>query len=204
MKYITHSHRNGQIIFQDPSYKDIWDNIHDVITSITDEDLIIQHNKYVGKMSLSHAINHLLKERFISEGWIPESPIFQNDNYQGDKWRLDFAKAPVSIEVGFNHGEAISWNLLKPVMASELNHISKAIQTELAVVITATSELKQAGAFDSAVGEFEKYLDYLLPMQNQLTTPMVLIGLLPPEGFIIEKIKDPITKRHSGVVKRIK
>jgi hypothetical protein len=203
MKYITHSHRNGLIIFQDVTYKSIWENIHKVISDITEEDLIAQHNSYSGVMSLSHAINQLLRDRFIVEGWHPESPIFQNDQYQGDKWRLDFAKAPVSIEVGFNHGEAISWNLLKPVMASELNHINKAIQTELAVVITATSALKQAGAFDSAVGEYEKYLDYLLPMQNQLTTPMVIIGLLPPETFVIEKQKNPNTNRNTGSVRRI-
>ncbi len=167
MDFITHSHRNGFIIFQDEKYKAIWNNIVKIITDISEEDLMAQHNSYEGVMSLSHAINQILRERFIAEGWEPESYIFQDNQYKGDKWRLDFAKDTVSIEVGFNHGEAIAWNLLKPVMASELNHINKAIQTELGVVITATSELKHVGAFDGAVGEFEKYLDYLKPMQNQ-------------------------------------
>ena len=31
----------------------------------------------------------------------------------GRRWRLDFAKESISLEVAFNHGEAIAWNLLK-------------------------------------------------------------------------------------------
>jgi hypothetical protein len=198
MDFKTYSHRHGEIIFQEANYIKAWNEIVSVITSITDDELIKKHEAYKGVMSLSKAINELLKEKFVEKGWRAESPIFQDSRYQGDKWRLDFAKVPVSIEVGFNHGEAIAWNLLKPVMASELNHIQKAIQTELSVVITATSELKEAGAFDSAVGEFEKYLDYLKPMSNQLTTPMVVIGLLPPKTFKLIKEKHAITGKNKG------
>ena len=204
MQYIIHSHRHGAIIFHDAKYIAAWKEIVAVIESITEEELIAKHESYGGiVMSLSRAINELLRERFIAAGWHPESAIFQDTNYQGDKWRLDFAKVPVSIEVGFNHGEAIAWNLLKPVMASELNHIQKAIQTELSVLITATAELKEACAFDGSVGEYEKYLDYLKPMSNQLTTPMVIFGLLPPGSFRIDKQKDAVTKKNKGSVRKI-
>lgn len=82
--------------------------------------------------SLSTTINKLLKEEFKDLDWAVESPFFQDPNYddkKSDYWRLDFAKKTTSIKVAFNHGSATAWNLLKPVLASELNHVRKAIQT---------------------------------------------------------------------------
>jgi hypothetical protein len=146
-----------------------------------------------------------LKEKFMDRGWREESPIFQGDEYgEGSHekhWRLDFAKAPISIEVAFNHGEAIAWNLLKPVMASELNHVEKAIQTEVGIVIVATKAMKTAGDFDSAVGEYEKFLRYLKPLSNVLTVPMVIIGLEPPETFKLkEKYPTPSPEDWGRVI----
>ena len=98
---------------------------------------------------------------------------------------IGFAKKNISLEVAFNHGEAIAWNLLKPVLASELNHVQKEAQTSLGVVIMATEDMKSAGGFDSAVGTYEKAIRYLKPLQNQLSCPMVLIGLKAPEHFVL-------------------
>jgi hypothetical protein len=43
----------------------------------------------------------------------------QDPNYNDTRvWRLDFARESMSVEVSFNHGEALAWNLLKPVLAS--------------------------------------------------------------------------------------
>ncbi len=72
---------------------------------------------------------------------------------------MDFAKEDISIEVAFKHSEAIAWNLIKPVLASELNHVPKAIQTKVGVIISATKTMKKAGGFDSAVGNYEKFLN---------------------------------------------
>ena len=188
MKFITHSYRHGEAILKEEAFFSVYREIESVISGITDDDLKNKHLSYSGKqMSLSRAINDILKERFITLGWREESPIFQDTEYEGERWRLDFAKSPISIEVAFNHGEAIAWNLLKPVLASELNHVQKAIQTEVGIVITATESLKRAGAFDSAVGEYEKFLRYLAPLSTVLTTPMLLIGLEAPETFHLEK-----------------
>lgn len=98
---------------------------------------------------------------------------------------MDFAKKDISIEVGFNHSSVIAWNLTKPVLASELNHVQKAIQTKIGVIITATEELKQKGGFDGAIGTYEKYLDYLPPLNNLLTVPLFIIGLKAPSTFKI-------------------
>ena len=133
--------------------------------------------------SISRAINQLIKDGLERKNWISESAIFNDPNYQQTKWRLDFAKKLFSVEVAFNHGEATAWNLLKPVLASELNHVSKDAQTQIGVVIMADQNMKEAGGFDSAVGTYEKAIRYLAPLQNQLTVPMILIGLMAPETF---------------------
>ena len=148
--------------------------------------------------SISSAINKLIKQELISRGWADESPIFRGDKYQLDEkgkkkgvWRLDFVKEHISVEVAFNHGGDIAHNLLKPVLASELNHIEKAVQTELAVVITATQLMKEAGNFDGAIGTFEKFEEYLLPYQTLIPGPLILIGLEAPETFLV----NPDTRR---------
>ncbi len=173
--------------------------------------------------SISIAVNTLLKQKLIASGWLAESAIFQDPYYQeGTRWRLDFSKqisrnteikasgttAPITgiaVEVAFNHGEAIAWNLLKPVLASELNHLEKEtnIGTGIGVVICATEALKNAGGFDGAVGSYEKMLRYLAPMQNQLSTPLLIVGLEAPETFKIEIVRNKGTNQKHGEIRDI-
>lgn len=190
MKYITYSHRNAELLFSyDPKYQALYQEVIETIQSISDDEIIAHYESLVrgSKKSLSQSINNLLKDRLAGKGWKIESPIFNDPDYTGTKWRLDFAKEEISIEVAFNHGEAIAWNLLKPTMASELNHVEKAIQTSAGIIICATDDMKIAGNFDSAVGSYEKFLRYLTPMYNVLPSPLLLIGLCPPESFKIDK-----------------
>ena len=90
---------------------------------------------------------------------------------------------------------------MKPVIASELNHVKKAIQTKIGVIIFATDNMKKNGAFDGAVGSYEKALRYLKPMNNFITCPLAIIGLLPPKTFRIKKIKKD--NRNIGIIKDI-
>lgn len=209
MNYKLHSHRYGlEIIEKEDDFKKDWHDIVEIIEGISDEEIIEHYETHgTNRMSISTTINNLLKEKFISKGWMAESAIFSENamkdenEYSDKRWRLDFANDNISIEVAFNHGEAIAWNLLKPVLASELNHVEKAFQTKLGIVITATDDMKKAGAFDGAVGSFEKYLRYLKPLNNQLTVPMVIIGLDKPESFKVEKRK--IKDKNIGFIERI-
>ena len=248
MKFPTlHSHRFAlEIIEQTDELRLLWGELIEAVTSISDDELIqtferIQMERgqratrgfHAGQgddstgsiasstgegMSLSAAINALLRERLIKSGWQAESALFQGDEYRDNRWKLDFSKmvtlpnseerlsAPtrsgMAVEVAFNHGEAIAWNLLKPVLASELNHVLKQVDVGagVGVIITASKELKSAGAFDGAVGEYEKFLRYLAPMRNQLTVPLVIVGLPAPESFRIKKIRDETTRKNKGVV----
>ncbi|HEY4487633.1 MAG TPA: BglII/BstYI family type II restriction endonuclease [Candidatus Paceibacterota bacterium] len=190
MRYVIEPHRQGDIVLSQGRIRPIYQEVLNVIDSISEDDIITLHQKkHLKAKSLSYAINDLLKRGLKEKGWLAEAPIFQDKDYTDKRWRLDFAKAPISIEVGFNHGEAIAWNLLKPVLASGLNHVDKAIQTEAGILITVTAAMKKAGNFDGAVGEFEKVKRYLTPLWNVLDVPMVVIGLEAPETFTLRDTK---------------
>lgn len=195
MEYVLRSHRHAETLLQQPEYIDVYNELLAAIKSISDSEISnhFENLNRAGKKSISQSINSLIREK-LGPSWNPEAPIFQDDEYEGETWRLDFAKGPISVEVAFNHGGDIAWNLLKPVLASELNHVKKKIQTKIGVIICATSNLKKRGGFDSAIGDYEKFLRYLKPLQNVLTTPILFIGLEAPYSFKL----DP--KNNKGVI----
>ena len=200
MDFVTHSHNHADAVLSDPHKKLIVGEILEVIRGISDMELVARFETGTPSKSISKTINEILRERLVALNWVAESPIFQDSGYRDKHWRLDFAKAPISIEVAFNHGEAIAWNLMKPVLASRLNHVKKAIQTEVGVVICATKAMKSAGNFDGAVGEFEKFERYLNPLQEVLTAPILLVGLQPPDSFHIDQRKEG--RKNIGFVVR--
>ena len=202
MTYKIHSFRHGEIILNnEPDYKIVWNELLNAITGITDDEIINHHENNPRKAkSISESINNILKTKLVALEWNEESYIFQDDEYSGNRWRLDFAKDSISVEVAFNHGEAIAWNLIKPVLAGELNHVQKEINTEIGVIICATKELKDKGGFDGAVGEYEKFLTYLNPLRDVLSVPIVIIGLEAPLTFEIKVEK--IDGKKQGIVKR--
>jgi hypothetical protein len=183
MEFRTFSHNHAEEVLETPRCRPIFTELANAIRGVSEADIISEFSGRLPSKSMSKAINSLLKVRLVELGWRAESPIFQDPEFREKRWMLDFAKEPISIEVAFNHGEAIAWNLLKPVLASQLNHVSKAIQTEVGVVICATGAMKFAGNFDSAVGEYEKFVRYFKPLQNVLAAPILLIGLEAPQSF---------------------
>jgi len=204
VRFRTHSYRHGvELLETVPEYQPLWDEVLRAISGLTDERLACHfrdHHEGHAK-SISKSLNSLLNDDLVAAGWQAQSPIFAESEYGDRTWLLDFAKqidipdhaspergqerTGVSIEVAFNHGGNIAWNLVKPVIASEINHVRKAIQTSVGVVIAATEDLKIAGGFDNAVGSYEKYVSHLLPLRTMLTVPMAIIGLEPPESFHI-------------------
>ena len=189
MEYDLYSHRHAiEIAQNNKEYYNDFNEILEVLDKISDQNIIDEFNKpkYANNKSISRCINQIIKDGLIKLDWEDESSIFQDDRYSNKRFRLDFAKNKFSIEVAFNHGEAISWNLLKPVLSGELNHVDKAIQTRIGIIIFATDEMKRIGGFDAAVGSYEKALRYLSILMNQLSIPLIIIGLNPPSTFRIE------------------
>lgn len=198
MDFREYSHRHADaIIANDPALRERYEQFTNAIRSITDVELI---NDFLAKKaeyasrgtsfkSMTPSINSILKERMLKiPGWKAEVDIFNDTTGEigNTEWRLDFAcDNAFCVEVAFNHGEAIAWNLLKPVLSCELNHVEKAVQGQLGIYVCATDNMKIAANIDSASGSFEKVLRYLPPMMNQLTIPMMIIGLEPFETFKI-------------------
>lgn len=212
MKFKIFSHRHAiQVIEHTPEYGHLWAEIKESIENTTEARLVshFQENyEFLGKAkkSISESINQILKNELSLAGWMPEAPIFREADFGQGKWRLDFAKktpvpvsdsrpysddntSGVSVEVAFNHSGSIAWNLIKPVLASELNHVEKAIQTSIGVVITATSSLRDAGGFDGAIGTFEDYVSHLVPMRDIISVPILIVGLEEPQSFRIRHEK---------------
>lgn len=201
MNFITHSYRHAEVILREPEFRHESEELLGVLRAITDNEIIERFATYGGRnKSVSRAVNDTIKTYLTDHGWASESPIFQDSRYRGDRWRLDFAKGLISVEVAFNHGEATAWNLLKPVLASELNHVEKAIQTRAGVIITCTEALAREGGFDSAVGTFEKFLTYLNPLSSVLTVPILLIGLDTFDSFYLQHRQASPGKKTGDVV----
>lgn len=181
-----------------------YDELCMVLREITDDMIIEEFNRHrhKGIKSISDAINKLIDDGLTVKGWDRQSPIFNAPDlytHGSTRWTLDFScDNALAVEVAFNHGEAAAWNLIKPTLSSSINgNIQKKTNTKVGIIICATAEMKKKGNFDGAVGDYDKYIRYLLPLYAMLQKPLVIIGLEPPEKFeIIEE------KRRNQVVRR--
>ena len=213
MEYVTTSHRNGLALVEaDPDLKSLWEELIEVLSSITDEEILEKFNGSAREAkSISGAINELIDEKLISKSWARQSKIFKQREYESKTWTLDFSKqvmrkngtiTGIAVEVAFNHGEAIAWNLIKPSLAAEINHLEKEtdIGSGIGVFICASKELKVSGGFDNAVGEYEKVLKYLTPLTQMIATPLIIVGLKSPATFKIEPILDKSKNKKIGKV----
>jgi len=199
LDFIHKSHRQGYEIIQSvPELKELWDEIELSLHLITDEDVKRRFGEIErDATSFSQAINELIDESLRRKGWKPQSRIFKDLQYDKKTWTLDFSKqvlkndgskSGMAVEVAFNHRQVIAWNLLKPVLAAEMNHLPKEtdIGEGVGVIICATEDLRESGGFDSAVGTYENFLANLKPLSQVITTPMVILGLEPLRKFKIE------------------
>jgi hypothetical protein len=230
MRYELHQHRFGHdIVKSNPELNELWQEFIGVIDSISDQQIREEFlnppefhsvkSKRNGKpskrkrnrMSISAALNNLIEDGLISKGWIDQSKIFQGANYNSERWLLDFSKrvqhpfgeiTGFAVEVAFNHGEAIAWNLMKPQLASDalLVKTETEIGFGVGIYVCATKQLKKEGAFDGAVGEFEKVKRYLEPMASKLTCPLIIVGLKELDTFYVEKKFDSVTRKNSGKI----
>ena len=208
----------GEIVY--PTLHQRYYEFIEALESISDEEIIeclfelrtqqVNEGKAIYK-SVAPAINEVIR-RHIEDypDWEAESFLFNEPEYRhvssnrrGDsdhtEWRLDFASEDaLAVEVAFNHGEAIAWNLSKLQISAELNHVEKAINTKIGIYVCATKDMKKIGNFDGAVGSFEKVLRFFKPMRNQLTAPIVVIGLEPLEEYYIDKDTREVVSRLTG------
>ena len=90
MKYEEYSHNQAEdIIKGNPKFKNVYQEIIDVIKSITDKMIIAEYNRVKsnrdGAKSPSQfldAINQLIDKALINKSWNPQSPIFLDPMYK--------------------------------------------------------------------------------------------------------------------------
>jgi len=215
MKYKLEQHRHGLTVANDGTYKSDFDEFLSVITGISDQDIIDEftqkinqqnNSKRVLPVSISDSINKLINKRLTQKGWSRQSRIFGDKRFKNMRWTLDFAKqtngvGTFSAEVVFNNAGSLGWNLLKPVLACEQNHVEKAIQTRIGIIVLVTKAMKVAGGFDGTVATFEDAPFYLSAMSNIISaTPIVIVGLCAPVSFKIERydVNQGIGKRKNA------
>lgn len=200
----AHGHRYGDELIAMKAPKE-WAELTGVISSVTDDEVKKAHEKFPPPTkSPSKAINKILSDKLLALGWKAEPYLFKAKKYQKHAWRLDFVKNEVVVEVAFNHGGSVSWNLIKPCLAAELSHLDKeeaAARVQFGVIIAATNKFKKEGGFDSAVGSFETFVEYLGPMRDFLQPPLVIIGLEPLEKYKMVHSKKK-NRLHGTFVKR--
>lgn len=192
MQFETRSHNYGVELMKEV-HPALWTEVQDAVAAINEDQIRADFSKAKAAKSLSATLNRLIRLELEKRTWVSEAAIFNDPLYKTKyetRWRLDFAKkdgpkAGVAVEVAFNHAEAIAWNLLKPVLSSQLNHVEKEFQTDMGIIIMATNEMWEAGGFDNAVGTFEQFARYLVPLGGILTVPLVLVGLKAPSSFRI-------------------
>jgi hypothetical protein len=190
----------------------LWLELKGSIESIAESEIIerFERSKRNAK-SISEVLNQIIDEKLVGIGWKGQSKIFKGDEYENSKtWTLDFSKTlhsstgkstGIAVEVAFNHGEAIAWNLVKPALAAQKNHVSKEVDigVGIGVYICATKEMKELGGFDGAVGEYEKVLRYLEPLSLLIQSPFIIVGIQAPKTFYIERYpKDYVEKKLRG------
>lgn len=214
-----YSHRFAkEILSAVPELQDLWNEIESAVYSVNEQEIATVHNDIneSGEItkSLSKAINFLLDERLRNLDWTPQSSLFSAPGYTSKNesaWTLDFSKfsllesglkAGLAVEVAFNHGEAAAWNLMKPVLAAEINYLPKQVDIGegIGIVIVASQNLKDKGAFDGAVGTFERYIKHLKAMRSHLTTPLLVASLAAPKSFYVKPVKVEGSRSKRGEI----
>lgn len=139
--------------------------------------------------SLSFAIKDELSIIMKENGFSSNKNIFASSDYSSIKrFTFDYYKSHINFEIGFNHEMACAWKLIKGSLLSyEDSQIG--FKSKLSIIITVTKAMRDEGGFDGSIASFEKYIEYLKPMYNNLLNPIILIGIEPFEDFKISHKK---------------
>ena len=134
MKLTYHYHRYSNLVSSEEGFSEDYQELINTLEAISDMDLVegflARKKERASIKSLSEPINFAIKDRLVNLGWNSESGIFKEEPYDksnSSRWRLDFAKNNISIEVAFNHAEAIAHNIIKQVIYY-MNHVKQALQ----------------------------------------------------------------------------
>lgn len=178
--------------------------VFSILENITEEELIEVNKSFLGRTkSISKALSIIISEKFRQSHWEENKLIFERSEkeFAKKRWSIDLYKKRTSVEVAFNHEEGSCWNILKGLLANKSNKFMKNISIDYSVIITVCNELRSTGGFDSSVGTYENYINYLNAFEEILDYPIILIGLSRIENFTI-KHNRVLNKKIARIEKR--
>jgi hypothetical protein len=158
-----------------------WLELRAAIESIDERVVLAKQGQLLGTRRSAPrggqtALNSVFEDLLPEPPWQHQPRLFSSPELR--KWKMDFLRARVGVEVSFNHAEAIPWQFTRLNIAGESERVIPEARIDVGVVITATSSLKSWSRMDSAVGTFDAFCAWLREMKPILPIPILLIGLL--------------------------
>jgi hypothetical protein len=163
-----------------------WQDFRDGLDAISREDILDAHRKIASKRTIAPAgaqtaVNAVIKEKLTGLGWAYRPYLFSYQE-QDDlgKWRLDFIKEGIGVDVSFNHLEAMAWTLMRISVAMKSRTVKPSSRLDAGVAVFPTRAFKAWGKMDDAVGVYEQAVLWLKIIEPLIQVPpVVLIGIDP-------------------------
>jgi hypothetical protein len=159
-----------------------WMELFDVISDIRLDEVLAAQSSFAERgrrvpAGGQSALNKVFRDRLIPLGWMPEPRLFPNTERDLRKWKMDFIKEAIGVEVSFNHAEAIPWTFTRLNIAGESERVLDGSRIDVGVALFATESLKSWSKMDSAVGTFEIAEAWLKMMKPIMPIPILVVGL---------------------------
>lgn len=179
MEFVTHDFRHAREILEN---RDTWGELIQAARLIQRDDILITHRAFEdeGKRLPAGgqtAINRLFRDALGPLGWELEPRLFSDKQPELRKWKMDFIKARIGVEVSFNHAEAVPWTFTRLNIAGESEMVLAEHRIDVGVAFFATESLKRWARMDSAVGTFELGTAWLEMMRPIMPIPVLVVGL---------------------------
>lgn len=165
-----------------------WSELHAELHAVSHEDVFRSYAQQIQRYNAhqrkkppkgaQQATNEVIRARLVEKGWTKEPRLFNGGRESNlRKWKMDFIKDQIGVEIVFNHAEAMAWAFTRMHMAGESQEVVRQSKIRVGVAVFATREYKEWGRMDDAVGTYDMALEWLRVMRAMLPVPLLLVGV---------------------------
>lgn len=188
MIYKIYSHLNSiEKMQEDSIICKVYKELLSILDSIQESEIIEEFELNSGKSkSISKTMRELISKSLVKRDWEKNASMY-NVGYleKVDRFKYDFLKEHLNVEIGFLHEMGVALKIIKGSIVNNDNQ-DMINYSNAQVIITVTKKMRVVGGFDSSIGTFEKYLDYLKALKDHILKPLVIIGI---DGLKTFKVK---------------
>jgi hypothetical protein len=179
MSYQTFSFRNAEELL---SSRPMWLEFKDVLDSFTAARMAAIHENICSTRKRipaggQIAANQFFEEELVPLKWKRQPFLFDSRSNSLRRWKMDFIKERLGVEITFNHAEAIPWIFSRLNIAAESSNVQESSRIDVGIAVFAGQSLKTWSKMDNAVGTFELAVAWLNEMKPILPSPIMVIGL---------------------------